>query len=139
MADAKETVRRLLEGVWDDFGVVDEVVADDFVGHDPASPQPIRGPQGAKDNFQTYKDAFAGARITVDEVIAEGDIAAARWTGRGRHENEIMGIAPTGRDVTVSGVSFVRLRDGKIVESWDNWDALGMLVQLGAVPAPAQS
>ena len=139
MAEKQEAIRRLLEGVWDDPGVVDEVVTDGYVGHDPALPEPIRGRQGVKDNFQMYKDAFAGARITVDEVISEGDRAAARWTGRGRHQAELMGIGPTGRDVTVSGISFFRFEDGKIAESWDNWDALGMMAQLGALPAPARA
>ena len=104
-------------------------------------PEPIRGIQGAKDNVNQYRSAFAGAQITVNEQVGEGDLVASRWEGRGSHTGEIMGIAPTGRDVVVSGQTLSRLESGKIVEEWTNWDTLGMLQQIGAVPAgaPAQT
>jgi len=69
----------------------------------------------------------------------EGDHVATRWTGRGTHTGEIAGIAPTGKDVTVSGITVSRFEDGLVVEEWTTWDTLGMLVQIGAVPAPAQA
>ena len=138
MADAKTIVRHVLEEPWKgNWDVIDEYIAPGYIGHDPSQPEAIRGIEGSKANFQQYIDAFAGAKITVDEQIAEGDIVATRWTGRGTHTGEISGIAPTGKDITVSGITISKLQDGKIVEEWTNWDTLGMLVQIGAVPIPA--
>src|SRR5438093_10325229 len=119
-ADNKEIVRRVLEDVWKDPGVVDELVSPDYVGYDPALPEPIRGPQGVKDNFNQYREGFEGAHIKVIEAIGEGDLVSIRWEGRGRHTGEIMGIAPTGKDVVVSGQTFARIEDGKIIEDWTN-------------------
>jgi predicted ester cyclase len=70
----------------------------------------------------------------VIDAIAEGDLVSIRWEGRGRHTGELMGIAPTGNDIVVSGQTFARVQGGKIVEDWTNWDTLGMLQQLGAIP-----
>lgn len=131
----KEIVRRALEDSWQDPSVFDELISSDYVGHDPALPEPIRGPQGAKDNFKQYSDAFEGAQITVLDQIAEGDAVATRWEGRGRHTGELMGVPPTGKEVIVEGLNITRLRDGKIIEEWSNWDTLGMLQQVGAIPS----
>ena len=131
----KEIVRRALEDSWQDPSVFDELISSDYVGHDPALPEPIRGPQGAKDNFKQYSDAFEGAQITVVDQIAEGDAVATRWEARGRHTGELMGVPPTGKEVVVEGLNLTRLRDGKIVEEWSNWDTLGMLQQIGAIPS----
>ncbi len=140
MADAKTIVRRAIEEPWKgSWDVVDEFFSPSYIGHDPSQPEPIRGPAGVKANFQQYIDAFEGAQITVDDQIAEGDIVATRWTGRGTHTGDLAGIAPTGKEVTVSGLTLSRLEGGKIVEEWTNWDTLGMLVQIGAVPAPARA
>jgi SnoaL-like polyketide cyclase len=140
MADTKKIVRQVLEEPWNgNWGVIDEYIAPGYVGYDPAQPEPIRGPEGAKANFQKYVDAFTGARITVDDQLAEGDKVATRWTGRGTHTGDFAGIAPTGKEVTVTGLTISRLEGGMIVEDWITWDTLGMLVQLGAVPAPARA
>ena len=135
----KEIVRRALEDSWQDPGVFDELISSDYVGYDPALPEPIRGPQGAKDNFKQYSDAFEGAHITVKDQIAEGDAVATRWEGRGRHTGELMGVPPTGKEIVVEGLNLTRLRDGKIVEEWSNWDTLGMLQQVGAIPSATAS
>jgi steroid delta-isomerase-like uncharacterized protein len=131
----KEIVRRVLEDVWKDPGVIDELVSSDYVGYDAALPEPIRGPQGAKDNYKQYSEAFEGAQITVKDQIAEGDAVATRWEGRGRHTGELMGIPPTGKEIIVEGLNFTRLQDGQIIEEWSNWDTLGMLQQIGAIPS----
>ena len=135
----KTIVRRLLEEPWTSIDVVDDLVAETYVGYDPSLPQPLKGPQGFKDNVSMFRAAYSDARITVDDQIAEGDKVATRWTGRGTHTSEFNGIAPTGKDVTVSGVTISKLEDGKVVEEWTNWDTLGMLVQLGAIPEPARA
>jgi predicted ester cyclase len=133
----KQIVRRALEEPWADLDVLDELISDEYIGYDPALPEPIRGVQGAKDNVKGYIAAFEGAQITIKEQIAEGDLVASRWEGRGKHTGEIMGIAPTGTDAVVSGLTLSRVADGKIVEEWTNWDTLGMLQQIGGIPAAA--
>jgi steroid delta-isomerase-like uncharacterized protein len=138
MADAKTIVRRMIEEPWlGKWDAIDEFVSPAYVGYDPSQPEPIRGPDGVKANFQQYLDAFTGARITVDEQISDGDRVATRWTGRGTHTGEMAGITGTGKDVTVTGLTLSRLEGGQIVEEWTNWDTLGMLAQIGAVPAAA--
>lgn len=140
MADAKLIVKRLFEEPWKgNWDVIDDFVSETYVGYDPSQPESIRGREGLKANIQQYIDAFSDARITVDDQFAEGDRVATRWTGRGTHSGEIAGIAATGKEVTVSGLTFSRLEGGIVVEEWTNWDTLGMLVQLGAVPAPARA
>jgi predicted ester cyclase len=140
MADAKLIVKRLIEEPWKgNFDVIDEYVAPSYVGHDPAEPEPIRGPAGVRANIDKYLAGFPGGAIAVDDQFAQGDKVATRWTGRGTHTGEVAGVAPTGKDVTVSGLTFSRLEGGQIVEEWTTWDTLGMLVQLGAIPEPARA
>ncbi len=140
MADAKQIVRRLIEEPWTgNMAVIDEFIGSSYIGNDPSAPEPIRGPDGAKTQIQQYIDGFPDGRITVDDQIAEGDKVASRWTARGTQTGEVAGIAPTGKQVTVSGLTISRLEDGMVVEEWTTWDTLGMLVQLGAIPAPAQA
>lgn len=133
----KEIVRRLGVEPWEGkLGVIDELVAPDYVGHDPAQPE-MHGPEGIKEFITGYLAGFPDGRITIDGQLAEGDMVATRWTGRGTHQGELMGIPPTGKQVTVSGITISRVKNGKVVEEWSNWDTLGMLQQLGVVPAMA--
>ena len=137
MADAKEIVKRLIEEPWTgSFDVIDELVSPDFVGYDAAEPEPIRGPAGVKANVEKYLAGFSDARCTVDDQVAEGDKVATRWTGHGTHDGEMAGIAPTGKEVTITGLTISKVENGKLVEDRTVWDTLGMLVQLGAVPMP---
>ena len=136
----KKIVRRAVEEPWKgNLDVVDELTARDYIGHDPANPEPLRGPEGVKEFISSYRAAFPDARITVEEQLAEGDLVATRWSGRGTHEGELMGIQPTGKQVTVSGLTISRLKGGKIVEEYQNWDNFGMMQQLGAVPELARA
>ena len=131
----KTIVRRLLEEPWKgNLEVVDELIDRNYVGHDPSLPEPLRGPDGFKENISTYRAAYSDARITVDEQIAEGDKVATRWTGRGKHDGDLMGIGPTGKQVTVSGLTLSRLVNGKVIEEYTNWDTFGMMQQLDVVP-----
>jgi steroid delta-isomerase-like uncharacterized protein len=135
----KTIVRRFVEEPWKgNLDIVDELTARDYIGHDPANPEPLRGPEGVKEFISTYRAAFPDARITVEQQLAEGDLVATRWTGRGTHEGELMGIEPTGKQVTVSGLTLSRLVDGKVVEEFQNWDTFGMMRQLDAIPVVAQ-
>jgi steroid delta-isomerase-like uncharacterized protein len=137
-ADIKDIDRQLLEEPWKgNIGVVDEYVDENYVGYDPSMPGPMRGKQAFKDFIQMYLSAFPDGAIKVDEQIAEGDVVASRWTARGTHGGELMGIAPTQKQVTVAGLTYTKFKNGKMVESYANWDTLGMLQQIGAVPAMA--
>jgi steroid delta-isomerase-like uncharacterized protein len=134
----KAIVRRAFEEPWKGkLDVVDELVASQYIGHDPANPEPLHGPEGVKEFISSYRAAFPDARITVEDQLAEGDLVATRWSGRGTHEGELMGVEPTGKQVTVSGLTISRLENGKIVEEFQNWDNFGLMQQLGAVPAAA--
>ena len=140
MADAKLIVKRLFEEPWKgNFEVIDEFVAPNYVGHDPAEPDPIRGPAGLRANIEMYLAGFPDGGITVDDQIVDGDKVATRWTGRGTQTGEVAGIAPTGKEVTISGLTISRLEGGMVVEEWATWDTLGMLIQLGAIPEPART
>ncbi len=133
----KAAVRRLIDESWKgNLQVVDELVASNYVAHDPANPEPLQGPEGFKESISTYRAAFPDARMTIEQQLAEGDLVATRWTGRGTHEGELLGIQPTGKKVTVSGLTISRLADGKVVEEFQSWDNHGMLEQLGAIPVP---
>jgi steroid delta-isomerase-like uncharacterized protein len=134
----KMIVRRALEEPWQGkLDVVDELVTPDYVGHDPANPKPLRGPEDVKEFISTYREAFPDARITVEQQFADADMVATRWTARGTHEGELMGFPPSGRRVTVSGLTISRFKDGKIAEEYQNWDVFGLMQQIGAVHAVA--
>ena len=136
----KKIVRRLIEEPWKgNLSVVDELIDSKYVGYDPSIPEPLRGPDGFKENVATYLAAYSDARITVDEQIAEGDKVATRWTGRGTHDGDLMGVGPTGKQVTVSGLTFSRIANGKVVEEYTNWDTFGMMQKLGVVPELAHA
>ena len=77
-------------------------------------------------------------RITLEDDIAEEDKVVSRWTAQVTHQGELMGIAPTGNQVTIMGITIHRIEDGKIVEEWENWDALGLMQQIGAIPSPEE-
>jgi steroid delta-isomerase-like uncharacterized protein len=137
----KAISRRLVEEAFNEgkLDVVDELVAPDFINHDPASPEEIRGPEGLKDFVRTYRTAFPDIRVRIEDQIAEGDKVVSRWSGNGTHKGELMGMPASGKQATVTGISIDRLEGGKIIESWNNWDTLGMLQQLGVVPEPARA
>lgn len=133
-AENKELVRRL-DAIWDgDLAVVDELVAEEFVNHNPIVPDAPPGPEGFKLNVSTIRTAFPDIEFPTEDLIAEGDRVVIRAVGRGTHEGELLGIPPTGREVTLPAIVIFRIEDGQIVERWAQTDTLGMLRQLGALP-----
>ena len=132
----KDIVRRFIEEGFDEGRdeLIDELLDEDFVGYESANPEPIRGPEGFRQIVETYRSAFPDIEFTIHNLVAEDDWVTARWTASGTHEGELMGIEPTGQRVENVGMEFNRVRDGKIVEGYVVWDALGMLQQLGAMP-----
>ena len=139
-AENKALVRRVFDEVWNagNFAVVDEVFASDYVGHSAGMGE-IRGPEGAKEFVAGLREAFPDLTMTIEDQIAEGDKVVTRWTGRGTHDGEFMGIEPTGRSGAMSGIGILRIRDGKFVEGWTNADLLGLLQQLGVAGQPARA
>lgn len=136
-SENEELVRRFFEEFCNGrrAEVADEVVGEDYVSHGPQAP-PAVGPEGVKARVGVYQEAVAG-NWDVQEIFSCGDRVVARWTGQGVHEGELMGVPPTGRPIEVDAISIFRVAGGKIVEEWTVWDALGLLQQVGAVPAPA--
>jgi steroid delta-isomerase-like uncharacterized protein len=131
----KEIARRLAEDPW--RGKLDEVlelIGDDYVAYVPGWPEPLRGKEGFREFVTTYLTAFPDASVTVDDQIAEGDIVATRWTGRGVNTGEMIGMPPTGKQVTTTGITYGRIIDGRAREAWIIWDTLGFMQQLGAIP-----
>jgi steroid delta-isomerase-like uncharacterized protein len=131
----EEIVRRFSEEVWTkhNLDVIDELVASDCVGWSPTDGE-IRGPDGFRQLAERYLTAFPDTSWRIDRVVAAGEWVASYWTATGTHSGDLMGIAPTGKQVTVQGSSFDRIVNGKFVESQNVFDALGMLQQLGAIP-----
>jgi steroid delta-isomerase-like uncharacterized protein len=118
---------------------LDAFVSPDYVVHDPSLPEDVRGVDDVRELVETYRGGIAGLTVTIDHQIADGDYVATRYTCRGTHEGDIMGVPATGRDVTIAGLVISRLRDGKVVEEWEVADVLGLMQQIGAVPEMAQS
>lgn len=96
------------------------------------------GLEGVKQWFNTLRSAFLDLRIDAEDIIAEGDKVVARYSVTGTHQGEFWGIGPTGKQVTFSGIDIVRVADGKLVEHWGEVNTLGLMQQLGAIPAPGQ-
>lgn len=132
----KDIARRDIEEAWNkgNLDIVEEYVDEDFVCHDPAFPGDIRGPDGYKQLVGMYRSAFPDAHLTIEELVAEGDTVVVRWTGRGTHEGELMGIEPTSKKAEVPGMTLVHVEDSKVTESWQCYDVFDMLGQLGALP-----
>ena len=131
-------VRRFFDEVCNgrQLDVADELFAPDHASHDPQIPGVQPGPEGMKQVIATYQQAFPDAHWEVVEMFSTGDRVVTRWIGSGTHGAELMGIAPTGMKVRVAGHWIHHIEDGRIVESWNVWDVLGMLQQLDVVPPP---
>ncbi len=135
----KAAVRRYLEAfATGDVAVLDDCIAPTYVRHDPGLPFQVRGPEGVKHFVSALQAGFSGFHATIEDVIAEGDRVLVRLTTGGRHQGELLGIPPTGMDVTVEVMDLFRIAEGKIAEQWVARDDLGMLQQLGVIPAPGQ-
>jgi predicted ester cyclase len=114
------------------LAIFDELLDPDLVNHSaPAGLPPTR--EGIKQLASLCWSAFQELRVTITDQIAEGDRVATRWTARGTHTGDVMGLAPTGRPVVLTGITIDRVLDGRIVETWAELDQLGMLQQLRVV------
>ena len=139
MSDAKTVSRRIFEEVWNNknLSAIDELMAANYVHHDPQSPKFPDGIEGYKQLVNYYLKAFPDSHFTIDLEIQEGDVAVTYWTVRGTHRGDLPTLPATGKTFSVTGISIGRVKNGKFVESWNNWDALGLMQQLGNVSAAA--
>lgn len=135
--DNKRLIERFNEAVWQrgDINVLDEIYSADLVWHS-APPGLASGRDGLRMMIAGFRAAFTDIVATVDQQIADGDTVAWRWTFEGAHSAELMGVPATGSRVVFAGVSIDRFADGRSVERRDFADMLGLLQQLGAIPAP---
>jgi steroid delta-isomerase-like uncharacterized protein len=136
----KAHTKRAVEEGWNQgkLEVFDELLAPNCVFNEPSLPGgKITGPHAYKQRAQMFRAAFPDLRITVNDQFEDGDKVVLRWTVTGTHKGELMGIPPTGKHVTVTGISINVIRGDKLVEAWENSDTLGLLQQLGVVPVMA--
>jgi steroid delta-isomerase-like uncharacterized protein len=115
--------------------LADQLFSADHAYHDPSSPGVAKGPAGMKDLIGIYQRGVGGAHWTVHAIYDAGDVVVTRWSGSGTHSGDLNGIPPTNKAVKVDGIWMHRIAQGKIVESWNCWDMLGLLQQIGVVPA----
>jgi len=135
----KDTFRRYIEEVWKDekLDIADEVFAEKYLSHQSDGTALERGPEDVKKFVMEYRSAFSDIEDIVEDMIGEGDRVVTRWTLRVIHTGEFRGIPATGKRITITGIGIFRFsEEGKVVESWDSLDQLGMLRQLGALPEP---
>ena len=135
----KAKQRRVWEEIFNkgDLSLVPELFDTNYVYHGPMGME-SKGPDGFKQVVTMFRTAFPDLHITVDDMVAEGDKVVSRWTFRGTHKGEFMGIAPTGKQVTGPGILITHFVGGKEVEAWGSSDMLGMMQQMGVVPPMGQ-
>jgi steroid delta-isomerase-like uncharacterized protein len=136
----KAIFRRYVEEVGNEgrLELADEIF-DRYLAHQADGSVLERGPEDVKRFMGEFRQAFPDFHSTVEDQIAEGDKVVTRWTMRGTHEGEFRGMPPTGNKLEITGIGIFRFSEGKVVESWDNFDQLGMMRQLGAIPSSGQS
>jgi steroid delta-isomerase-like uncharacterized protein len=145
MSEENKAVARRFFELWEtgDLDSLEEVLAPDSVDHDPYNPHGQEGLEGAKQTIAMYREAFPDTTFTIEDQLADGDKVVTRWTATGTHEGELMGMQPTGKKASITGITVDRIENGKIAEGWTNWDTLGLMQNIGAIPeqeaAPAQT
>ena len=135
----ENVVRRLFEEGWNrgTLAVVDECLASSFTQEGPL--ETVRGREGAKANLTKYRNAFPDCRIQIDEMFSAGDRVVTRFTYSGTHRGDFEGIAPTGRSVQGKDTDIAQMQDGQIARSFSQWDALGLMQQLGVITLPGKA
>lgn len=134
----EETVRRFVREIVNggNYDAADELFAEGYVRHDPTIPEEKRGPEGFRETVEAFRSAFPDVEMTLHEVVCDGEYVAFRATETATHEGEFMGVEPTGKEVRMEGNVIHRLEDGKVAETWAQFDMLGLLEQVGAIEFP---
>ena len=121
-----------------DLNTVNQVIAPNWVNHDPSMP-PLQGYEGFKQLTMAFRSAFPGFHTEIEDILAEGDKVAVRMHFRGTNSGSFQGMPPTGKTVEFTATGIFRVVDGKVTDNWVNLDMLGLLQQLGVIPAPGQN
>lgn len=134
----KALSNRVWEEIWHQGNLsrIDELFAPDAVSHDPG--MDVQGTEAIKQFVASMRAAFPDLHYTVEDQIADGDKVVVRYIGRGTHQGALLGIPPTEKQISYTGIAIQRFADGKIAEQWAEADGLGLMRQLGAIPAPGQ-
>ena len=135
----KAVARRFVEVLQEffrtgDANLMDSVLADNVVQHISGLPPEAKSLEGFKQLLPALPQAFPDVLFEVADLVAEGDMVAFRLNWSGTHQGEFFGIPPTGTRATVTEMHMFRIAGGKVVERWGEWDALGLMQQLGAAP-----
>jgi steroid delta-isomerase-like uncharacterized protein len=131
----KQIVREFIDALFSrgELEAVDTYLSEDFVDHDP--PFGVSADrEGMRAAAASFRAAFPDWRSELHRLVAEADLVAEHFTAKGTHREEIMGVTPTGRQITLPGINLFRVQDGRIIERWGRLDDLGFLQQLGVVP-----
>ena len=131
--DHKTVIRRVFDEVWNksDFSLLDQVYGPDYVAHIAGAPKDVEGPEQFKQFVALQGVLISDLSFSVDDQIAEGDSVATRWTATAAPTSGLVNAPTDGQEIKIAGISIHRFADGKIVESWDNWDALTLYQALG--------
>lgn len=132
----KEMARKIPEEIFNEgnLDLVDEIFADDYVSRPPEASEPLHGPEELKEFISKFRSAFPEFQVTIKDSIAEDDKVVQRRKFTGTHKGEIMGIEPTGKEIELEAIVIFRMEDGKVVESWEQADMMGLMKQLGLFP-----
>lgn len=136
--EAKDLVARIADEIWNEgkLDVCGEVMAADARYHGPHMPGGTADRDTWRRAIEMYRSAFPDSHVVYDELIAFGDVVVGRWTATATHTGSLPGLEPTGKRISLDGIQVFRLRDGKIVEGWEQLDMLGMWQQLGVATLP---
>jgi steroid delta-isomerase-like uncharacterized protein len=124
--------RRLFEEGFSqgNLAIIDELIAPEHI----SQARNVAGRERLKQLITMFRSAFPDLRFTVEDLFVKRDKVVVRWIARGTHQGRFLDVAPTGKQLKVAGITIGRIEGGKIVEEWCNWDALGLILQLGLIP-----
>ena len=139
--EGREVIRRWNDEGWtaSHYDLAYELIAPTMVVHGAGGQQVGMGPDGCIGLLKMWRTGFTDGYMTIDDIMVDGELGVVRNTWHGTHEGEFYGVPPSGERVAVTCIGIDRVVDGKITEGWVNFDTLGMLQQLGAIPAPGQT
>lgn len=140
MADYKTIAQYFLAEAFNtgNLDPAEDYIAPNFQNHDPGTPPLSTGPEGFRQLISGYRAAFPDIHMTVDDMLVEGDKVVGRWTASGTNTGSLNGMPPTHKQAAVTGISLITFQGGQVASQHTTWDTLGLLQQLGVIPAPEQ-
>jgi len=137
----KALIRRFIEELFNqgNMSLADEILAPNFVENEQLPPGIPNGREGVKVMSTMLRSAFPDFKATIEDILAEGDKVVIRMTWSGTHKGEFMGIPATGKSISIGVIDIIRIAGGKLVEHWGQMDSMGLMQQIGAIPAPVEA